>query len=244
MNAVTLSVVSHAQGALAKQLLADLDRLRSPLLHAVVVTLNLDESWSPPSTVGGVPVLTLRNPRPLGFAANHNQAFGHCATPVFVIANPDVRLHEDPLPALAQALDEPSCALAVPWQVDGAGRTEDFRRRVPTPLRLLARALARERRYTETSDMEWVAGSFMALRGEAYRGVGGFDAGYRLYCEDVDLCLRLQLAGWRMRVLPDTVVVHDAQRSSGSSGRHLRWHLMSFLRLWTSRAFWRYRKSP
>jgi GT2 family glycosyltransferase len=244
MNDITVSIVSHGQRELASLLLSDLDRIRCDLVRRIIVTLNIDEPWSPPTSIGGAPVLTIRNARQAGFAANHNEAFRHCETSLFVIANPDVRLHEDPFAALAQALAHPRCALAVPWQVDARGQVEDFRRRIPTPLSLVRRAASRDRRLTETADMEWVAGSFMAVRSEVFRELAGFDAGYRLYCEDVDLCLRLQLADWRIEVLPHTVVVHDARRSSGGgSWRHLRWHLMSFVRLWTSRAFWRYRKS-
>ena len=79
----------------------------------------------------------------------------------------------------------------------------------------------------------------MVWRAKAFAAVGGFDERYFMYCEDTDICLRLQLAGWHMREAPVTVV-HDARRHTGRDWRHLRWHMASVWRLWSSAAFWRY----
>jgi GT2 family glycosyltransferase len=242
MNEITLSVVSHGHGPVLALLLSDLDRLASPHVARVVVTLNVDEPWQPPPRVGRTTVEVVRNRQPLGFAENHNRAFARCDTPVFAVVNPDIRMAEDPWPALVRALRDDTCGLAVPWQVNAQGDTEDFRRLVPTPWGLLRRTVMRRKVLTDTDRLEWAAGSFMVFRKPVFEALGGFDAGYRLYCEDVDLCLRLQLNGWRIEVVPSSRVVHDARRASGSGGRFLRWHLASFLRLWTSAAFWRYRK--
>jgi GT2 family glycosyltransferase len=81
---------------------------------------------------------------------------------------------------------------------------------------------------------EWVNAAFMLLRGEAFASVGGFDEGYHMYCEDVDLCLRLQLAGWRLARASDAVVEHAARRASHRNARHLFWHLSGVWRLWRS----------
>jgi len=244
MPQVTSSVVSHGQGHLLGTLLSDLDRLANPDLTHLVVTLNLAEDWAPPTRVGHATVTVIRNEWPLGFAANHNQAFRQCSTPVFVVLNPDLRLPHDPLPALQQALREPGCALAVPWQLDEAGAPENFCRELMTPWKLLQRTVSRRRGralgLTPPERLDWVAGSFLCVDAAAFRAIGGFDPGYRLYCEDADLCLRLQLAGGRIAVLRDTVIVHAAQRHSGGHLKYLGWHVASLARHWTSRAFWRY----
>ena len=86
---------------------------------------------------------------------------------------------------------------------------------------------------------DWVNGACMVWRTEAFAALGGFDERYFMYCEDTDICLRLQLAGCRMRSAPVTVV-HDARRHTGRNWRHLRWHMTSMWRLWCSAAFWRY----
>ena len=69
-------------------------------------------------------------------------------------------------------------------------------------------------------DVDWVSGCAMALRRGAVVAVGGFDPGYPLFVEDVDLCDRLAAAGWRVGLAPDVVVTH---RVGGATvGRPLR----------------------
>lgn len=56
----------------------------------------------------------IRNDRPMGFAANHNQAFQHCNTPLFFVINPDIRLGKDPFSPLIDTLLDNNCALVAP----------------------------------------------------------------------------------------------------------------------------------
>lgn len=241
---VTVSIVSHGQTALLDRLLGDLLALRGAAIERVVVTLNLDEPWQAPPEAR-LPVVVIRNARPLGFAENHNAAFALCDTPLFAVLNPDLRIAADPFARLASAFEgDATCGLAAPLQLDGAGAIEDFRRRLPTPWALACRAwvgrTGGRRALTGTSRTEWVAGAFMLFDSRAFRQLGGFDTRYRLYCEDVDICLRLQLAGWRLVVDEQVRVVHAAQRGSGRHLRYLLWHLDSLLRLWTSAPYWRW----
>jgi GT2 family glycosyltransferase len=84
----------------------------------------------------------------------------------------------------------------------------------------------------------WVAGMFLLMRATAYREIGGFDERFFLYCEDYDVCARMRRAGYSIVLAPATLAVHDAQRGSLRSMRHLRWHVASLFRVWTSSAFW------
>jgi N-acetylglucosaminyl-diphospho-decaprenol L-rhamnosyltransferase len=56
--------------------------------------------------------------------------------------------------------------------------------------------------------VDWVSGSCMLARREAYQAVGGFDQAYFMYVEDVDLCWRLARAGWKVGYDPNARVVH------------------------------------
>jgi N-acetylglucosaminyl-diphospho-decaprenol L-rhamnosyltransferase len=241
---ICVSVVSHGQGALVDRLLADLAALPGTGVQQVVVTVNLaSDRWQPTTAAPRWAVTVLRNDAPLGFGANHNRAFAHCMQPLFAVLNPDIRLPHDPFPPLIDALLEtPGCALAVPVQLDAEGRRESFARPVPTPWGVLARRLfpAAQRAGTTGVNAHWVAGAFMLWRTDSYAQLGGFDQRYFLYCEDVDICLRLQLAQQRFRVVEAVPVVHAAQRGSGRSWRYLAWHARSLLRLWSSPVFWQY----
>lgn len=84
---------------------------------------------------------------------------------------------------------------------------------------------------------DWVNGACLFFRSEAFSELKGFDERYFMYCEDTDICLRLQLAGWSMQGA-DWAVMHDARRNTGRSLRHLGWHLRSLWRLWASDSFW------
>jgi len=87
-----------------------------------------------------------------------------------------------------------------------------------------------------------MAGMFLMVRSEAYKGVGGFDERFHLYCEDFDLCARVRLLGWPIGLSDDARVVHDARRASHDSPRHLFWHVCSLIMMWCSRSWWRYRR--
>jgi N-acetylglucosaminyl-diphospho-decaprenol L-rhamnosyltransferase len=51
-------------------------------------------------------------------------------------------------------------------------------------------------------DADWLSGCALAIRRTAFDDVGGFDPGYFLYVEDVDLGVRLRRLGWRLRYEP------------------------------------------
>jgi N-acetylglucosaminyl-diphospho-decaprenol L-rhamnosyltransferase len=74
---------------------------------------------------------------------------------------------------------------------------------------------------------DWVMGTGFIVRRAAFEAVNGMDTEFFLYMEDVDLCLRLRKAGWRVAAVPGIHLVHDHQRASGkkllsqAAGRHI-----------------------
>ena len=58
-------------------------------------------------------------------------------------------------------------------------------------------------------DVEWLSGAAMWLRRSALDSVGGWDDGYFMFMEDVDVCWRLRRLGWRVAYDPGGVVVHE-----------------------------------
>jgi N-acetylglucosaminyl-diphospho-decaprenol L-rhamnosyltransferase len=68
--------------------------------------------------------------------------------------------------------------------------------------------------FDSTSDVDWVSGACMAIRRVAFDSVRGFDPGYFMYVEDLDLCWRLHQAGWRVLHLPEAEVTHVGGVSS------------------------------
>jgi N-acetylglucosaminyl-diphospho-decaprenol L-rhamnosyltransferase len=237
-TSLTVSVVSHGQMPLANSLIADLIRHPAPQLKRLVVTLNVPEAEAVQAESAAFEVVVLRNNRPRGFGANHNRAFRHCDTEWFAVLNPDLRLGDDALGLLLEARG-PLDGLIAPMILNPDGTPADSARRVPTPFSVASRRLRRQSQGPD-ADFDWLAGMCLVLNSEAFRRLGGFDERYYMYCEDIDLSLRMQLAGWRLRRVARAHVVHDARRDSHRSAQHLHWHLSSLIRLWTSPVFWSY----
>jgi N-acetylglucosaminyl-diphospho-decaprenol L-rhamnosyltransferase len=245
---ITLSIVSHQQASLIKGLLDDVARVASPLVSLIVITHNAPEpvpEW--PASLASK-IVTIHNDQPKGFGANHNAAFTHCTTPYFVVMNPDLHLMDDPFEKLVALVSARRPAggsrgvgMAAPWIVTANGVPEDSARNLMTPMDVLRRRFPFADRAPALLP-HWLAGMFLFLSAPAFRAVDGFDERYFMYCEDFDLCARLRLAGWDIEVVEDAVVVHDAQRASHRSRRHLAWHVESLFRMWTSSTFWRYRR--
>ena len=237
----TVSVVSHGQAALCSRLLDDLARLAPPSLAKVIVTVNVPESEPRP---GALPfaVQFVRNTRPKGFGANHNQAFARSDTPYFAVLNPDLRMPQDPFPELRRRLADAAVGVVSPLVLEADGTVADHARRLLTPGDLLRRRLpAGARSLRSAAPPDWLAGVFLAFRAETYRALGGFDERFHLYCEDADLCARAQLAGLRIEVAEAARVVHLAQRASRRRPKYLFWHLRSLAKFWRSPAYRNYR---
>jgi GT2 family glycosyltransferase len=230
---VSVSVVSHAQQALVARLLRDLaEQVSVPV--EVILTINVPEQLEFDENVFPFPLKVRRNTRPLGFGANHNAAFCDAAGEAFCVVNPDIRLLSDPFPELLACLHDPARGVVAPVVRNPAGALEDSARHFPTPWSLLRRAFHGPRpEYpigAAAIRVDWVAGMFMLFRRNVFAAVHGFDPGYFLYYEDVDLCARLALSGLETWICPGAQVVHEARRSSHRDLRYLRWHLASMTR--------------
>jgi GT2 family glycosyltransferase len=237
---ISVSIVSHRQGAMASKLLGDLARCAGAF--EPILTHNVPESEPIGAQGSTKPAVVIRNAAPRGFGANHNAAFAQSKGEYFCVLNPDVRLPEDPFPALLAELRSASVGVATPLIVNPQGGVEDSARRFHTPLALLGKLLGRRvpLDYTGVNGAfspDWVAGMFMLFRRDAFQRVGGFDERYFLYYEDIDICARLRLAGYDVRVAPSVRAIHDAQRRSHRDPRYLASHLRSALRYFTSDAY-------
>ena len=234
---VVVSVVSHGHGAMIERLLRQMARLGTPAISRVVLTQNLPEPAPQPEQNDWPFVLELRcNPSPLGFSANHNAALAGATENYVCVLNPDVEWAKDPMAALLRAVALPGVGIAYPLQLDAQGQQQDSEREVPTPWSLLRRYGCRRKDLRA----EWVNGAMWLLPRGVWQQVGGLDVRYFMYCEDVDFCLRVRLAGYTL-ARAQASVEHAGQRDSHRHWRSTLWHIRSLLRLWTSGVFWRSR---
>ena len=240
---ISISVVSHAQLHLIHLLLRDIKQHCAADCLEVILTLNLAEELPFNVQDYSFVVKIITNPVPKGFAANHNAAFKQAQGEFFCVINPDIHLSGDPFPVLKQALLEQDVGVVAPLILNENGKVEDSARKFPTPYSLLGKALGLKNKvdYHKVDQPfypDWVGGMFMLFRSDVFKEVSGFDERYFLYYEDVDLCARLTLRGYRTLVCPQVSVVHEAQRASHRNLQYLGWHLSSMARFFMSRAFW------
>lgn len=71
----------------------------------------------------------------------------------------------------------------------------------------------------ETRETPWVSGFCMLVRASAFHDVGGFDPGYFLYFEDVDICRRLRERGWGVASVGASVADHKESTSTAAVGK-------------------------
>jgi GT2 family glycosyltransferase len=238
---VSAVVISHGH---ARELEQSLPAL-APQVDELLVIANV------PGSVGALPdgARVLENPRPLSFAANANEGFAATSGDAVLLANPDAVPEPDAVRLLREFMEEhPRCGIVGPQMRYPDGTWQPARRRFPTvagtivrrtPIRLLYPPFERQRRHyylderpTEPVRTDTMLGAFMLLRRETIDELGGFDPGYRMYGEDIDLCYRAAKAGWERWHVPAAVVTHEYAAEIDKRFWTIRnvWHLRAMLR--------------
>ena len=189
--------------------------------------------------------LLLENVRPMGFAANVNRGMRATSAEYVVVSNPDAVASGGAVrERVAFAERHPRAAILGPEMRYPDGRWQPSRRRFPTvggtivrrtPLRLLFPPERYQRghyhldeRPTVPTPADWLLGGFLLIRRAAFDELGGFDEGFRLYGEDIDLAYRAQRAGWERWLVPAAIVVHQ-------------YHAVIDERFLTRRTWWHFR---
>ena len=232
---VAAVIVSHGTPAKVAE---SLPALR-PQVDELLVIANIPGSVPP-----GIDVVT--NDEPLGFGANLNRGFARTTAELVVAANPDALPGPGSIAALRSFMAEhPRCGVAGPRMEFPDGTWQPSRRRFPTvtgtivrrtPLRLVVPQRAHfhldSGPPTEPVEADWMLGGFLMLRRSMLDQLGGFDEGFRLYGEDIDLQYRAMRAGWERWYVPAAVVRHEHQAETDKRWltRRTLWHWAGIVR--------------
>lgn len=180
----------------------------------------------------------IANPDNPGFAVACNQGAGDSHAPWLAFVNPDCLVEADSLARMhahAHALDG---ALFGADLVDEAGCRDAAARRRDPDFAAMLRDPSRARLGIEPDPsnplqvVDAVSGALMLLPRALFARTGGFDEGYRLHAEDLDLCRCVRDAGAAVACANDVRVVHVRGVSSRSRPLFVEWH--------KHRGFWRY----
>ena len=226
---VSAVVVSHGH---ARELAESLPALREQVDELVVIA----------NVPGSVPpgIDAVHNDAPLGFSANLNRGFALTTGDAVLSVNPDAV----PQPGAVAALRDfmaahPRCGVAGPKMLYPDGTWQPSRRRFPTVTgtivrRTPLRKVIPQRHHFHLDERppdapvqaDWMLGGFLLLRRAMLDELGGFDEGFRLYGEDIDLQYRAHKAGWERWYVPQAVVCHEhkAETDKRWLTRRTLWH--------------------
>jgi N-acetylglucosaminyl-diphospho-decaprenol L-rhamnosyltransferase len=179
------------------------------------------------------------NPDNPGFSFACNQGARDSDARWLAFVNPDCLLEADALARLlahAERIDH-DCLLGADLVDEHGRRDAAARRRAPSFVAMLHDPSARE--LAQAPDdlqplqpVEAVSGALMLVPRRLFERIGGFDEGYRLHAEDLDLCRRAREAGALVAVANDVRVLHLRGVSSRARPLFVEWH--------KHRGLWRY----
>lgn len=163
-----------------------------------------------------------------GFTGGYDRALKEVDAEYYILVNSDVDVPEGWLAPLLDWMDShPDCGICGPKlhalavnptggctrsdRFEYAGAAGGYVDRFGYPFcrgRVLKRTETDEGQYDEPHDVLWVSGACMLVRSSVWKALGGLDDRFFAHMEEIDLCWRANLAGWKVTVVPDSVVYH------------------------------------
>ncbi|WP_270006577.1 glycosyltransferase family 2 protein [Solirubrobacter deserti] len=224
-------IVAYESSAELPGTLAALRAQLEPGDELVVVDNASSDASGAVARAAGATVLELE--RNVGFAGGCQAGAGATSAPLLFFLNPDCVPAPGALAALrAAAAERPDwgawqalVTLEGGEQVNTSGGVTHWlgmgwAGQVGAPVAAAGEALR---------DVSFASGAALAVRREAWEAVGGFDPEYFMYSEDLDLSLRLRLAGWGVGIAPAARVEHAYDFDKGA----YKWFLLERNRWWT-----------
>jgi len=180
------------------------------------------------------------NPDNPGFAVACNQGARESAAPWLAFVNPDLMVETDTLSRLRLHADALAgeVLLGVDLVDEDGHRDKAARRHDPDFAAMLSSPSRASKLGVPVNDdespqrVDAVSGALMLMPRVLFERLGGFDEGYRLHAEDLDLCRRSRAAGAIVAVANDIRVLHLRGVSSRARPVFVEWH--------KHRGLWRY----
>ncbi len=253
---ISLILVSFNTRDVLRESLQSVERERADLRLEIFVVDNNSQDGSVEMVEAEFPhVRVLRSPVNLGFGAANNLAWELAQGRYVVLLNSDAFLHPNSLKLSVQNMDEhQDVGLAGGRLVGRDFSLQPSARMFPSIFSdlIVLSGLAHKFRKSRffgyfdrtwadplvPAEVDWVPGAFSIIRPKALQEVGFFDPDFFLYSEEVDLCRRIQAAGYKIMYWPEIVVTHIGGESSrqiktleiSSAGAQLtRWRMRSAL---------------
>jgi len=177
----------------------------------------------------------------LGFGKGHNYNIDKLDSRYHIIMNPDIILTEDSLSVLIDFMSDKRIGMCVPKLVDTEGNMQLVYRRELTVFDLFVRMFCKNmfekrykyhtmqnRDYSKPFIVPFAQGSFLFVRTQLYKQIGGFDDRFFMYMEDADLCKRINNES-KLVYCPYTSVIHKWEKGSHKNIKLLKIHIQSMI---------------
>jgi GT2 family glycosyltransferase len=239
-GAITAILVTFNTRELALEALADLsEQIQAYPGSQIIVVDNASHDGTPDAIAARFPEVTLDvSATNLGFAAAVNRGLREATSRWLLLVNPDLRICEGSLAALVEtARSQPGHGLYAGRFIDvHRGTGEDSVAVLPSIGQLLGYAtgigaMARRAGWrsaprraaaaAKPTEVDAVPGTFLLIETQAWRELGGFDARYFMYSEDLDLSVRVVASGRRPLYVPAALVQHAGGASSSSGSKEV-----------------------
>jgi hypothetical protein len=175
----------------------------------------------------------------VGFSRGNNIGLETAQGRYLFLLNPDTEIIGNAIQQMIDYLDANSdVGIIGPHTLNTDGSTQSTRRRFPSkqlaffestwlqplaPQSLLDDFYVTDVPDHATADVDWVQGSALMARREVYEEIGGLDAGFVMYSEELDWCKRAKDAGWRVVYFGGAQITHHGGKSSeqASAFKHI-----------------------
>jgi len=166
-----------------------------------------------------------------GFAGGYNWALQHVEADYYILLNSDVEVPEHWIePVIALMEKDASIGAAQPKMISYSDRDSfEYAGACGGWIDCLGYPFSRGRifdvlekdngQYNTVQDIFWATGAALFIRSNIFHQLKGFNASFFAHQEEIDLCWRIQLAGYRIVVVPDSKVFHVGAGTLPRGGR-------------------------
>jgi GT2 family glycosyltransferase len=155
-----------------------------------------------------------------GFTGGYNRSLALVDAEYYVLINSDIEVPKNWLSPLVEWMDtHPECGACGPklhsWydrdMFEYAGAAGGYLDRYGYPFcrgRVMSKIEKDTGQYDTPANVLWVSGACLMVRSSLWNSLGGLDDRFFAHMEEIDLCWRIQLSGFKVTVVPSSVVYH------------------------------------
>jgi O-antigen biosynthesis protein len=238
LNNIELSIiiVNYNVKEFLQNLLSSIQKSIKNIQTEIIVIDNASDDGSVESIREKFPLVNLiANKKNVGFGVANNQGLQIAKGKFLLLINPDTIVQEDTFDILIDFFNKtPDAGLAGCKIINSDGSLQlACRRSFPGPWTSFCKVIGLSKvfpkskifaRYNltyldenKTYEVDAVSGAFIMLRREVYEKIGGFDPQFFMYGEDLDLCYRIQKAGFKVYYVHSTQIIHYKGESTKRS---------------------------